>query len=137
MVRRGSDHKSIPAGSILYRASRRIEFEPVAVFCPETGKRGVSFALDHPWLAECEAVVQGDLVLISIYVLQRDIVVSRDKNSPGSHFDRNAEPNANGLINPGEDTGELFLTAEHLPYLRYASTYPIDFVQALEKWHYE
>jgi hypothetical protein len=64
----------VNVGAILYRAGQTAERYPTPRLCSDTGKRGVYFSLNSPYLSETMCIEYNRPLKICIYRVIQDIV---------------------------------------------------------------
>ena len=62
------NYETIPANTMLYRAALTVEQRPTPRLCLETGKTGVYFSMNHPYLAETMIIERGIDMPIAVYI---------------------------------------------------------------------
>lgn len=63
----------ISAGSYLYRAAKTVEQHPTPYECKDTGKTGIYFAFENPYLSEMMCVEYGKDLWVAKYEVVEDI----------------------------------------------------------------
>lgn len=121
---------TIPANTMLYRAALSVEIQPTPRLCSDTGKTGVYFSMNHPWLAE-NMVIEYDTDLpIAVYKTTQPMTVTIGKyTSRTSHVEPEILPlndyahTPHGTNYETYPSTELFLTPENLPKISYIGCY--------------
>jgi hypothetical protein len=150
-------------GTDLYRASPAgtVEQHPAPRLCNDTGKTGVYFTNNHPFLSECMAIEYDKDMDVAHYIITEPFTVEygkynfrrgRDLHHPSlspvqpidniSHFDMDVGPREDVAKGdplhtyPDEPYGELFLSKDsgHLDKIRFVSSYRITPFQARSRW---
>jgi hypothetical protein len=64
----------VNAGAILYRAAQTVEQHPTPRLCSDTGKKGVYFSLNSPYISETMCIEYNMPLTICVYRVIQDIV---------------------------------------------------------------
>ena len=135
-------HQVIQANIMLYRASLIVEPQPQPRLCDDTGKTGVYFSMNHPFLSENMVIEYDSDLPIAVYKTIAPITVSVGKNASKT------ESHVDYKINPVNDTAnlpygdyythypaaELFLTQENLSKIQYLGCYFRTVKEAYDIW---
>ena len=153
----------IPKGAVLYRAATTLETKPQTRYCKDTGKTGVYFSLNSPYLAETMPTEYNEDLIVAEYTLTDNIVAYNDKysclydeesikqivsNNNQEIFKlRNGNTrniphyatNITGLYNTIEPNifyAEVFLTENELKNIEFMLYYNFTVKQSVNKWGY-
>lgn len=132
---------TIPSGSMLYRGALTVEPNPIPRLCNETGKTGVYFALNHPFLSENMCLEYESDLNIAVYKTTAPITLEVGKyESRSSYIDFDVEP-VNGFryIEMGDyyqsrRSIEVFLTQNELTKIQYLGCYFMTYSNAFARW---
>lgn len=149
----------IPAGTNLFHADIIKRNRPIPTYCPDTGKTGVYFAADNTYLAETKCVELMKPMIITHYLLNRDVKVTLgkyeftrgytkyptsgwgviDPEDNVSHYDDSLWSTDVNTIDYGDASdfrhAELFLVASDLDGLTYIDAYTITIAECMRKWY--
>lgn len=133
---------TVPCNSMLYRATPVVETEPRPKICNDTYKRGVYFALNHPYLAENMCIEYESDLNIAVYKTKQEIrvIIGKYTSDEGSHIDEDIEPITDTNILPrgkyyeSHKSTELFLVSSDLQKIQFIGCYFLTYKDAVRRW---
>ena len=146
---------TIHRGTLLFRAADTIEEHPKPRKCNDTGKTGVYFSFNSPYLSETMCLEYKKDLSIAVYKVIRDITdVSIGKyaftrgytgryanewddvppEDNWSHYDEGIRSIWTNIRDPGELCAELFLTGDDLAKIEFIDSYFMPLEEAEWKW---
>ena len=130
----------LPAGLRLYIAALTVEEKPTPRKCSDTDKVGVYFSFNIPYISECICYEYKRDLYVGVYELTNPVAVFKGKYSVeyGPHIDDEIKPEETPKYDPSEEiyTGEIFLTANEMPFVNYLGYYKMSLDEVIEKYGY-
>ena len=137
-----TDELLLPSWMCLYRAAETLDSQPKPRICLDTGKKGVYFSLNSPYLAETMVSEYNKQLTIGVYQLTRPIKVYKGKYSYRSMNNANISHIDNKIIGmfstilPKEDYAELFLNKHDCKHVQLIDSYKLSVKESRIKWGY-
>lgn len=148
------DYVTIPQHSVLFHASRYDTHKPYPVKCEDTGKTGVYFCINHPFLEEAKCVEYNQDCVINIFRTVCEMKVSNGKYAftrgysgrysefdwkvPQydniSHIDFEIGPLSENLVDHVPPCYEFFLSEKDLEKIEYVGNYRMTEEEVRKKW---